>query len=159
MDTGTQPQKPVPYPTVSFYFMVTFPFSGGGIDLYFQSVSGLDSTLETEPIKEGGENRFTHVVPVRRKYGPLILKRGMPGRVNAKSTLTQKLIEVFGKDTFVPFDVVTIHLMNENRQTMMYWSINNVWPLSWKMSDLNAMQSEILIETMELNYNQLIFNP
>jgi hypothetical protein len=28
--------------------------------------------------------------------------------------------------------------------------------LSWKIADLNSMQGDVLIETLELNYNQLI---
>jgi len=143
------------YPNVNFHFIVQFPFSlFGVIDVSFQSVSGLDSTLETEPIKEGGENRFTHVVPVRRKYGPLVLKRGMVGP--NQSILTNYLKQVFANDVFTPLDTVTIQLLGEDHQTLLCWSINNVWPLSWKLSELNAMQGEIFIETLELNYNQLV---
>jgi phage tail-like protein len=145
------------YPNVNFHFMVQLPFdpNGNTLDVAFQSVTGLDSTLETEPVKEGGENRFTHVIPVRRKYGPLVLKRGILG---PQSKLTQKLQEAFANDMFTPFELVTIHLLDEAHQTLMYWSVNNVWPLSWKISDLNAMQGEVLIETLELSYNQLILN-
>jgi phage tail-like protein len=147
------------YPAVSFHFKVLFPFDPQGttIDVSFQSVSGLDSTLETEPIKEGGENRFTHIVPVRRKYGPLVLKRGWVSPDWA-STLTDKMEQFFTSETFTPFDVVTIHLLDETHQPLLIWSVNNVWPLSWKISELNAQQGEVLIETLELNYNQLILN-
>jgi phage tail-like protein len=144
------------YPNVNFHFQVQFPFdpSGVTIDVAFQSVSGLDSTLETEPVKEGGENRFTHVVPVRRKYGPLVLKRGLLGP--DQSILTNYLMQVFANDVFTPFDTVTIHLLDESHQTLLCWSVNNVWPTSWKIGELNAMQGEVLIETLELNYNQLV---
>ena len=39
----------------------------------------------------------------------------------------------------------------------MKWTINNVWPRSWKIAELNAESGEVLIETLELNYNRLIF--
>ena len=96
------------YQTTNFYFRVQFNAPAGGgkasatikklpsnaFDIRFQSVSGLDSTLDTESFKEGGENRFEHVVPVRRKYGPLTLKRGLltPG----ESTLTAWLKQAIG---------------------------------------------------------------
>jgi phage tail-like protein len=147
-----------PYQAVNFHFKVQFDFDtdGNSIDVSFQSVTGLDSTLETETLREGGENRFTHVLPVRRKFGPLVLKRGLlkPG----DSNLTQALKSAFENDVFTPFKLVTIHLLDESHQSLMHWEINNVWPLSWKIADLNAMEGAVLIETMELNYNRLIFN-
>jgi phage tail-like protein len=49
------------YPPVSFHYIVTFNGIGDKtIDTQFQSVSGLSAEMETEPVKEGGENRFTH---------------------------------------------------------------------------------------------------
>ena len=146
------------YQTVNFHFKVQFDFDtdGNSIDVSFQSVTGLDSTLETETVREGGENRFTHVLPVRRKFGPLVLKRGL--LMPEDSMLTQYFKLAFENDTFTPFRLVTIHLLDETHQSLMHWEINNAWPLSWKMGELNAMEGAILIETLELNYNRLIFN-
>ncbi|HXB95466.1 MAG TPA: phage tail protein [Puia sp.] len=145
------------YQTMNFHFRVQFSFdmSGTSVDIHFQSVTGMDSTLETEPLKEGGENLFTHVLPLRRKFGPLVLKRGllMPG----DSALTDQLKAAFQNDTFTPFALVTIHLLDENHQSMVHWQVDNVWPLSWKIGELNAMEGAVLIETMELNYNHLVY--
>ncbi|HVS95067.1 MAG TPA: phage tail protein [Puia sp.] len=144
------------YQTVNFHFLVNFNFGNSGSDIAFQSVTGLDSTIETETVKEGGENRFTHVLPVRRRYGPLVLKRGIlkPG----DSLVTAWLKQAFDDQNVVPRDQMTIILLNESHQALMHWKINNVWPLSWKVGELNAEQGEVLIETLELNYNQLIFD-
>lgn len=145
------------YQAVNFHFKVQFSFdlSATSVDIHFQSVTGLDSTMETETLKEGGENLFTHVLPLRRKFGPLVLKRGilMPGR----SALTDQLKAAFQNDTFQPFQLVTIDLLDENHKSMVHWEIDNVWPLSWKIGELNAMEGAILIETMELNYNHLVY--
>lgn len=146
------------YQTVNFHFKVEFNMYGKDVDVMFQSVGGLDSTLETEPIKEGGENRFEHVVPIRRKYGPLTLKRGLinPG----KSGITDWLKMAFDDEDVKPIDTVTIKLLNEQHKPLMVWTINNVWPRSWKVGELNAEQGGVLIETLELNYNRLVFtNP
>ena len=144
------------YQVVNFHFKVEFSLYGKDIDAKFQSVSGLDSTLDTEPIKEGGENRFEHVVPVRRKYGPLILKRGLlaPGT----SGLTDWLKKAFDDEDVEPIPTVTIKLLNETHKPLLVWTINNVWPRSWKIGELNAARGEVLLETLELNYNYLIFN-
>ena len=144
------------YQTVNFLFRVTFDFDSVGMDIRFQSVSGLDSVLETEQFKEGGENRFTHMLPVRRKYGPLILKRGVINPL-ANSKLTAWLKDAFDNAKIVPQSLVNIVLLNDAHKPLMHWKATNVWPLSWKVSELNAENGAVLIETLELNYNVLIF--
>jgi phage tail-like protein len=151
--------KPTPekfYQEVNFHFLVSFkPDDSESIDTRFQSVAGLDSTLETESIKEGGENHFEHVIPIRRKYGPLVLKRGILGP-NA-SDITTWLKAAFDDEKVRPIGTVDIILLNPEHKALMQWTINNVWPRSWKVGELNAERGEVLIETLELNYNKLIF--
>jgi len=146
------------YQAVNFHFKVSFKFRKQGsenIDIRFQSVSGLDSTLDTETIKEGGENHFEHVIPVRRKYGPLILKRGLLKPPDSKLTLWLK--EAFDHENVMPIPNLDISLLGEDHGDLMFWRVNNVWPRSWKINELNAERGEVLIETLELNYNTLIF--
>jgi phage tail-like protein len=144
------------YQTVNFHFRVDFDINGSEVDIRFQSVAGLDSTLDTETIKEGGENRFEHVLPVRRKYGPLTLKRGLLKPKD--SDLTKWLKKCFDEEKVNTIDKVNINLLGEDHQPLMHWTINNVWPRSWKIGELNAEKGEVLIETLELNYNRLIFD-
>jgi phage tail-like protein len=144
------------YQTVNFHFKVEFTLNEEGIDVRFQSVSGLDLTLDTEQVKEGGENRFEHVLPVRRKCTPLILKRGL--LKPSDSGLTRWLQRAFNDEEVEPVDIVTIKLLNEEHKPLMLWTINNVWPRSWKMGELNAENGAVLIETLELNYNRLILS-
>lgn len=144
-----------PHQAVNFHFSVEFSIGSKDIDVRFQSVSGLDSTIDTESIKEGGENRFEHVIPVRRKYGPLILKRGLLKPTD--SGLTRWLQDAFEHEIINPLAAVTIKLLNEDHTTsLLYWTISNVWPRSWKIGELNAEQGNVLIETLELNYNRLV---
>ncbi len=125
-----------------------------GNPLIHDFVTGLDSTLETETVKEGGENRFEHVIPTRRKYGPLTLKRGL---LTPSSYVTSWLKQAFDEEKVKPIATVDIALLNEKHEPLMYWTINNVWPRSWKIGELNAERGEVLIETLELNYNRLLF--
>jgi phage tail-like protein len=143
------------YQTVGFHFQITFFGLPGSqeVDVRFQSVSGLDVQVETEPLKEGGENRFTHVLPGRRKYSEaLILKRGLllPGQ----SGLTDWCINAFQHLKIKPLETVNVELLDENHTTLVLWQLSHVWPKSWKVADLNAERGEVLIETLELNYNR-----
>ncbi len=147
------------YQTVGFHFNITFygllENGSNGIDACFQSVSGLDASFETETIKEGGENRYEHVVPARRKYSDLVLKRGTISP-EAASTLSEWCIDALEQYIFQPIDLDVI-LLNENHEAIMRWGIIHAWPKAWKFGELNAEKSEVLIETIELNYNYFDF--
>lgn len=154
------------YQVVGFHFAVHFSAGDrGSADIRFQSVTGLDSSMDIETIKEGGENRFEHVIPTRRKFGPLVLKRGLMGPTSSpvanwlKRTFEGEPFDlVTGKEDFQVIDTVIIDLLGEDHQPLMSWTVTNVWPRSWKIAELNAERSEVLIETLELNYNRLIFS-
>jgi phage tail-like protein len=59
------------YQTVNFHFSVKFNLPSDeevkDADISFQSITGLDTSIETETVKEGGENRFEHTLPLRVK--------------------------------------------------------------------------------------------
>ncbi len=142
------------YPPVSFYYLVSFNgISGKVIDTRFQSVSGLTVEMKTEPYKEGGENRFEHILPNRPKYSDLTLKRGF-----AKDS---DLIQWFS-DSFVSMQVVPvtldIMLLNEESEPLVSWNVVHAWPKKWSLSELDAEKSGIAIETLELHYRTFSIN-
>lgn len=141
------------YQIVGFLFRVVFlnlPRAEDA-DIKFQSVTGLDVQVDKETVKEGGENSFEHSIPGRRKYTTLTLKRGILTPEN--SGLTQWFQDAFQKMVIVPLGNVHIELLDEDHGILMKWRLSHVWPVSWKTGELNAERGEVLIETLELNYN------
>lgn len=154
------------YPPVSFFFEVIFQGQSPDgtalakelVETRFQSVTGLSVDMQTETLKEGGENRFEHILPVRTKYSPLVLKRGI--------VKDSKLMD-WCNDALLNFDIrpmdVLVNLLHVDRpverlpalgiKPLMSWKIINAWPKKWSVSDFNAEQSAIAIETLELNYS------
>lgn len=155
------------YQSVGFHFRVIFeglkdddgksadPSIESSIEMRFQSVAGLDASIEMETVKEGGENRYEHIIPVRRKYGPLVLKRGLLKL--SDSALSQWFRRAFEDEKVEPLQHVDIQLLNEDHTPLLFWKAIWVWPKSWKMGELNAERGEVLIETLELNYNRFEF--
>ena len=137
------------YPPVGFHFIVEFiGISNNKNDHQFQSVSGLTVDLETEEIAEGGENRFKHKIPVRTKYPNLVLKRGLlidSGVI----TWCRKALEDFEIE---PADI-TVSLLDEKHESLQTWSISKAYPVKWSVTDFNAEENKIVIETLELSYN------
>lgn len=113
----------------------------------FQTVSGLSVEYDFEEFKEGGENRFAHKLPVRTKYADLVLKRGML----TDSMIVRWCINAFQNREFKPIDVHVI-LMNEKHLPLRAWSVVHAIPKKWSISDLNANENSVVIETLELSY-------
>ncbi len=135
------------YPPWSFYYKVEFSISKNKNDVRFQAVSGLTVEYDMEEFKEGGENRFTHKLPVRTKYADLVLKRGML----TDSEVTNWCLKAFRDREFKPADLSVI-LMNEKGQPLRVWNVTHAIPKKWQVSDLNANDNSVVIETLELMY-------
>lgn len=135
------------YPPWGFYYKVEFSISKNKSDVRFQTVSGLSVEYDMEEYKEGGENRFTHKLPVRTKYADMVLKRGM---LTDSEVLTWCL-KAFRDREFKPADVNVI-LMNEKSEPLRTWKVAQAIPKKWLVSDLIANENSVVIETLELSY-------
>lgn len=135
------------YPPWGFYYRVEFSVSKDKNDVRFQSVSGLSVEYDYESFKEGGENRFEHKLPVRTKYADMVLKRGML----TGSEVINWFLRAFRDREFKPADVNVV-LMNEKSEPLRTWKVSHAIPKKWLISDLNANESAIVVETMELSY-------
>ncbi|MBK8965778.1 MAG: phage tail protein [Saprospiraceae bacterium] len=137
------------YPPVSFHFRVEFQGISGlkDQDAYFQEVTGLTRELETDTHKAGGENRFTFKLPTRGQYPNLVLKRGL---------FLDSGILRWVNDAIYDLDIkpatVLVTLLNEKHEPLQTYQCINAYPQKWSVSDFNAEESRILVETMELVY-------
>lgn len=149
------------YPPVSFFFDVKF--LGRNLDKIevetrFQSVSGLSVEIQTESLVEGGENRFEHILPIRAKYTPLTLKRGLV----KNSQLVKWCSDAILNFDIQPMDLL-VNLLHVKRtdsskppdqvEPLMSWKVINAWPRKWSVSDFDAEKSSAAIESLELNYH------
>jgi phage tail-like protein len=135
------------YPPWGFYYKVDFEISKNTDDARFQTVSGLSVEYDYENFKEGGENRFEHKLPVRTKYADMVLKRGML----TNSEVIKWCLAAFRDRQFRPANVNVI-LMNEKGDPLRTWNVVRAIPKKWLVSDFNANESSVVIETLELTY-------
>ncbi len=136
-------------PPVGFHFLVVFElFPQTPQDFRFQEVSGLDVEIEMEPVKEGGQNRFTHQLPVRNRYTDITLKRGL--FIGSGITLWCKnAIEDF---LFVPTNVL-ISLLTPEHIPLQSWYVVNAVPKKIQVSNFNAQENSVVVESLVLSYN------
>ncbi len=134
-------------PIPGFHFNIVFELVPNfPIDTYFQSVSGLKATMETESIKEGGQNRITYELPTGTKFEDLVLTRGLTEDISALRKWCHNALDDF---IFQPANAV-ITLLNENSIPIKAWYVSQAIPLGISLSDFNAMENNIVIETMTL---------
>ena len=146
-------------PPVGFYYSVQIlgkndrPFPPA--DAGFQEVSGISATLETEQIKEGGQNRFVHQVPGRASYDNLVLKRGLMVR---SSSLGEWCLSIFKQNLNKKIEPKTIKVSlldanTDGKGAIMTWVFTNAYPIKWEVSSLDAQKSEIVVESITFVYS------
>jgi phage tail-like protein len=136
------------YPPVGFHFKVEvqdLPVKNE--DMRFSEVSGLSVEMGTEEIAEGGENRFIQKYPTRTKYPELVLKRGLLIDSEILTWIRQCLedYQIKPKDIF-------IKLLNEDHQPLLTWNVRKAYPTKWAVSDFNASNSAVVIESLQFFY-------
>ena len=136
---------------VSFHFSVKITGFNGPGDSSFSEVSGLESERGVIEIKEGGENRYTHRVPDRAKFGNLVLKRGvLRGGSNLGQWCKSALEGDLGKTVNAKnLDVI---LLDPSGTALLSWNVVGAWPVKWSVTALAADKNELAVETLELAY-------
>ena len=136
------------YPPVGFHFLVTFQlFPQTPNDFRFQEVSGLDVEMEMETYVEGGQNRFTWKLPKRALYSDLVLKRGM----FIGSGIVLWCQNAFENFVFEPVNI-TIALLNDSHVPIQAWYVVNAIPKKWSISNFNAQENSVVVESITLSY-------
>lgn len=140
------------YPPAGFYFKVSFATSAGLADTSFQEVSGLTAEMNVEEVVEGGENRYTHRLPVQVRHPNLVLKRGIAAITSPLVVWCKATLEA---DLAIPLvaQPIVVQLLSETGMPLRAWSLANAYPVKWEVAGFHAQKNEVAIETIELAYN------
>jgi phage tail-like protein len=143
---------------VAFHFTVKFTGGSPNVDdVAFQEVSGLESGIDTEPLVEGGENRFVHQLPKPAKRGNIKLKRGITANGSGLVQWCKSVMEGDFTEPIKPKSL-DIMLLDENGDPVASWNVGNAYPVKWNVGGFDAMKNELAVETIELAYNTLVRN-
>ena len=136
-------------PLSGFHFLVVFELLPQfSIDTKFQSVAGLKSTMATETVAEGGQNRFSYELPTGNSYDNLVLKRGLSTEISGLQLWCFNALENF---VFHPANLV-ISLLNEDHEPVKVRYVSQAIPTAIEYSNFNAEEGSIVIETFTLKY-------
>nr|WKF60505.1 hypothetical protein HUO10_005026 [Paraburkholderia busanensis] len=139
-------------PSVSHRFLVTFMINGipDPLDIGFQRVSGLSRELTVTPHRQGGDNARNLYLADRIQHGTLSLERG----VMPVSPLTWTFNRVMSGAKVRYMDVIII-VFDEFFVPACNWVISNALPVQWRVGDLDANSNSVLINHLELRYQDL----
>ena len=109
---------------------------------------------------EGGQDLFVHCLPDRVEYENLVLERGLvlipsiPIKGKIISPVTKLFEDAMGNMEFNPCHVLVI-LHGKVGFPLAAWLFRNAFPVKWKISDLNASDEAIVVDHMELAFQNM----
>ena len=121
------------YPPLNMHFVVEFQRKDLVDDMNFQSVQGLQVRVN----KFEGKSRV--------HYENIILKRAY----EPDSKIVSWCMDVIKNRKKQPVNL-TIKLLNAAHEPVSAWNIKGALPVGWGVEELNAQETKILIETIEL---------
>lgn len=119
----------------------------------FTECSGLESDIEIEEHAEGGENEFVRKFPGRRRQGELVLRRGIVGLELWQWFQQQEPGKVKPKSI-----AITVEAFKKNERGLVF-ELEGAFPKKWQGPQLNAAQSAVAIETLEIVYHGIRVDP
>jgi phage tail-like protein len=110
----------------------------------FSEVSGLELESDVIEYRTGADDVTLRKLPGIRKFPNVMLKRGITGDTSlfewARSRDRRNAVVV---------------LLDDGREPVLRWRLRNAWPAKYAGPALNAKNSEVAIETLELVHEGL----
>jgi phage tail-like protein len=111
----------------------------------FQEVKGLGADLEVMPYAEGGQNGLVHQLPVRHSWNRISLRRGLLRDLSLWFWYSAGLTQSLGarRDG-------AVLLLDSGGMPAMAWVFRAGLAVKWSGPEMNAMQSSLAIEGLEI---------
>jgi phage tail-like protein len=140
----------MPDPGVAYLFQVAID----GIPLgNFTKIAGLSAKYHTETVKEGGENTHVHHLPGRVTYGNVTLTRPVDyGSMGLSSWFSSFQREV-AKGSSFSRNTANILAYGANEMPIAEWTLLDIVPVTYTGPSLQAGNSQVLTESVEIAHN------
>lgn len=116
----------------------------------FSECSGLDSSIEIMDYREGGVNNFVHKFATRNSFSNLVLKHGVIFLYDDLWSWHNDWVQGLGKRK----DGLIV-LLDESRSPAKVWKFKRGIPAKWVGPSLNAAQSTVAVESLEIAHEGL----
>ena len=123
----------------------------------FSSVSGLEMTVETYQIAEGGQNGFSHKLPGRISWPNIVFRRGLTDSDALFAWMQKSSGEGYaaaGSKLTKSTGAVTVLGLDGTR--LRSWNLVDVWPVRWKGPDFSVDNNDALHEELEIAHHGFV---
>ena len=121
----------------------------------FREVQGLEVTVNTVEVREGGQNGYVHRLPGRMTWPNIVFRRGLTdsnvifdwmARTSGEGFATQgnKVTRLTGAVTAIDFDT---------NKRLRKWEFYDVMPVRWKGPEFKTDSDAALEEELEITHN------
>ncbi|MBR6326978.1 MAG: phage tail protein [Lachnospiraceae bacterium] len=150
------------YPLTKMNFLVTVDSITG--TAAFSEVTGVEASVDVIEFRQGNSGSLAPVkIPGLVKHGNVTLKMGYILDSAFKTWIQECVSEIRGE---MPRHDVTIELIDinpgaptgavESHSGIRTWVLTNAWVAKYNAPDLDAKNSDIAIESVELAYEELV---
>ena len=132
-----------------------FLFEVDGIDIgWFSEVSGLEVSVETEDIAEGGQNGFVRKLPGRMTWPNVTRKRGLTKQDNLFSWLRETSGEKFASGgNKLTRRSVALTLLDRTGKRLRAWEFEDAFPVKWSGPTFAAASADSADEQLEITHH------
>jgi phage tail-like protein len=133
----------------------TFLFEVDGQEIgNFAEVSGLEVSIETEDIQEGGQNGFVHKLPGRMTWPNIVLKRGVTNQNNLFQWLEKTSGEQFTQGgNRLERSTASITLTLSSGARLRAWNFDGAFPVKWTGPTFAADSEDYVSEELEITHH------
>lgn len=133
----------------------TFLFEVDGVEIgSFMEVSGLEVSVETEEVSEGGENSYVHKLPGRMTWPNITLKRGVAKQDALLKWLNESSGETFAANSNkLVRKTAAITLCDRTGKRLMSWEFDGAFPVKWTGPTFASTTSEFPTEQLEIAHH------
>jgi phage tail-like protein len=103
--------------------------------------------IDTEDLREGGLNTYTHLLPKGRKAARLTLKNGL-----GKNDLMTWCIEIMQEKFTRKEIIISLHSARFSagqKEPICTWNLHDAYPVKWTGPQLQADSNAIAFQTIE----------
>ncbi|MFI5178238.1 MAG: phage tail protein [Vicinamibacterales bacterium] len=139
-----------PYGAFNFEVLITgISDDGTAVKGSFAECTGLEGEIAPIEYRNGSEDITVRKMPGLKKFANIVLKRGVIGDLAFWNWIVE------GMNGLVHRTEGSVILLDENRKEVMRWNFKRGWPCKWTGPGLNAKNSEIATETLEICHEGL----
>lgn len=133
----------------------TFLFEVDGIEIgRFMEIGGLEVTVETEDVQEGGQNSFVHKLPGRMTWPNIVLKRGVTQTDSLLAWLNKSSGEQFAANgNKLARSTAAVTLVGPAGDRLRSWEFDGAFPVKWTGPNFAVSSTDMAIEELEITHH------